>query len=101
MKNFLPLAGLGLMLLSGCASARLTPLPEPGAARVFFSQLPSRPYQEVAHVEYTGSIFSSRTQLLRRLQERQTKAQGDALVQVRYDFVLWYPHASGIVIKYQ
>ncbi|GAA3977918.1 hypothetical protein [Hymenobacter antarcticus] len=55
----------------------------------------------MAHIEYTGSIFSSRTQLLRRLQERQTKAQGDALVQVRYDFVLWYPHASAIVIKYQ
>lgn len=92
---------IGLASLVGCASARLTPLPDQAPASVFFSKIPERPYREVAYVEYTGSIFSNRAQLLRRLQERQAKAQGDALIQVRYDYQFWWPHASAVIIKYQ
>jgi hypothetical protein len=87
--------------LAGCASAKLTPLSDQATNSVFFSKNPDRPYREVAYVEHTGSIFSNRAQLLRRLQERQTKAQGDALTQVRYDYHFWWPHASAIVVKYQ
>lgn len=91
----------GGLSVAGCASARLVPLPEQTPVSVFFSKAPDRPYREVAYVEHTGSIFSTRAQLLRRLQERQVKAQGDALVQVRYGYHFWWPHASAIVIKYQ
>ena len=101
MKNLGFITLISATLLSGCTSTRLTPLADQAAAGVFFSKVPDRPYRELAHVEHTGSIFSSRAQLLRRLQQRQAKAQGDALVQVRYDFVLWYPHASAVVVKYQ
>ncbi|MFD2722148.1 hypothetical protein ACFST9_25755 [Hymenobacter monticola] len=86
---------------SGCASSRLTPLAPDAAAGIYFSQLPTRPYREVAHVEATGSVFTRRAQLLRQLQRRQAQVQGDALVQVRYDFVFWWPHASALVVKYQ
>ena len=93
---------VGILCLSGCASARLTPLAAPAAsATVFFSKLPARPYVEVAYVEATGSVFTSRAYLLRKLQEQQAKAQGDALAMVRYDFVFWWPHASAVVIKYE
>lgn len=95
------LLALGALNLGGCASARLTPLTDQGTTSVFFSKAPDRPYREVAHVESTGSIFSSRSALLRKLQQQQTKAQGDALVQVRYDYQFWWPHASAIVVKYQ
>ena len=91
----------GLTSLAGCASARLTPLSEQGPASVFFSKIPDRPYREVAHVETTGSVFTNRANLLRKLQQQQTKAQGDALVQVRYDYHFWWPHASAVVVKYQ
>ena len=90
----------GVITTTSCASARLTPLPEGPPGAVFFTKMPERPYREVAHVEATGSIFTSRPQLLRKLQQQQAKAQGDALVQVRYDFVFWWPHASAVVVKY-
>lgn len=93
--------GLLLLPLAGCTAARVSPLTTSAAPTAFFSTVPARTYQEVAFVEYTGSVFASRAQLLRRLQQRQAQLQGDALVQVRYDFVFWWPHASAIVVRYQ
>ncbi|TYZ05754.1 hypothetical protein FY528_20950 [Hymenobacter lutimineralis] len=101
MKLLRMLLVVGALGNASCASSRLTPLAPETATRVYFSQLPARPYREVGHVEATGSIFTSRPQLLRQLQQRQAQMQGDALVQVRYDFVLWWPHASALIIKYQ
>jgi len=91
----------GSVVLTGCASARLTPLVDKGATSVFFSKIPDRTYREVAYVEITGSVFTNRANLLRKLQQQQTKVQGDALVQVRYSYHFWWPHASGVVVKYQ
>ena len=94
------IAAVLLLLASGCASVRSTSLAEqPGT--VFFSKMPDRPYRELAYVETTGSIFTNRAYLLKKLQQQQTHLQGDALVQVRQDFMFWYPHASAIVVKYQ
>lgn len=84
---------------SGCVSGRQAPLP--ADASVFVSRLPARPYREVAYVEATGSVLATRTQLLRRLQAQCTRLGGDALVQVRFDFVFWWPHAGAVVIVYQ
>ena len=89
-----------LLLASGCASVRSISLAEqPGT--VFFSKMPDRPYRELAFVETTGSVFTSRAYLLKKLQQQQARLQGDALVQVRQDFMFWYPHASAVVVKYQ
>ena len=89
-----------LLLVSSCASVPSTALTGP-AGTVFFSKTPDRPYQEIAFVETTGSIFTSRAHLLRKLQQQQAGLQGDALVQVRHDFVFWWPHTSALVVKYQ
>ena len=99
MKLFKTLVLL-LLLASGCASVRSTALTEqPGT--MFFSKTPDRPYREIAYVETTGNIFTSRAHLLKKLQQQQARLQGDALVQVRQDFVFWWPHAGALVVKYQ
>jgi hypothetical protein len=101
MKPVVAALALTAAGLTGCVSARTAMLPADVAPQVYFSRLPERPYREVAYVEATGSVFASRAQLLRKLQQQQARLQGDALVQVRYDFVFWWPHAGAVVVKYQ
>ncbi|RTQ47115.1 hypothetical protein EJV47_19655 [Hymenobacter gummosus] len=101
MKLLLPALALTAAGLTGCISTRTAPLPADGAAQVYFTRLPERPYRELAYVEATGNAFTTRPQLLRKLQQQQARLQGDALVQVRYDFVFWWPHAGAVVVKYQ
>lgn len=86
--------------LASCSSSRVTTFSEPNTTTTYYTKLPERTYRELGFVEATGSIFTSRAQLLKQLQKQQTKLQGDALVQVRYDFVFWWPHASAVVVKF-
>ena len=101
MKNLLYLTLLSAGLsLGGCATARFTPLADPATTNVYFSTMPDRPYREIGFVEYEGTIFSHREQLLKRLVERKAMVHGDAIIQVRFDYEFWWPRASGIIIKY-
>ena len=93
-------AVMALLVCFGCSSTRNMSLTTQSSG-LYYSKLPERPYQEMAYVEATGSIFTSRQHLTRKLQQEQARSQGDALIQVRHDFVFWWPHASAIVVKYQ
>ena len=85
---------------TGCTASRPTTFGDQSHT-VFFTKLPQQPYREIGYVEYVGSIFDGRQRLLGRLQKQQAKVQGDALVQVQYDFVLWYPRVSAVVVRYE
>lgn len=63
-------------------------------------QLP-HPYEEVVMIELTGSIFTSRTKLKRRLLHVAQKHECEAVLNTRFQTVFLWPVISGVGVRYR
>ncbi len=69
--------------------------------KIYTTKLPEEDYIEVKYISASGSIFSSPERLLYKLSLRAKKEGGDAIIDVKFSSVFWWPEVSGIVIKFK
>jgi len=61
----------------------------------------SREYDEIVHIELTGSIFTSRKKMKDKLIKQAIKHNCDAVINVDFKTTFIWPQAFGIGIKYK
>lgn len=71
---------------------------------VFMTKLPDRPYEEIAFIDASGSIFHGSKSLLRNLKQRAEKENADAIINVKFTYIPWVlvsiPAVEGVAVKY-
>lgn len=71
---------------------------------VFMTKLPDTPYEEIAFIDASGSIFHGSKSLLRNLKQRAEKENADAIINVKFTYIPWFlvsiPAIEGVAVKY-
>lgn len=91
---------VAVVTLNSCVTVQQTKLNDLGTPEIYISQLPTKPYTEIVHFESSGSIFSSNKKLLKKLKEKGKKEGVDAIIDVQFGYIFWWPKLTGIGIKY-
>jgi hypothetical protein len=100
-RAFYSLVVLSVLLLS-CTTTRVASLNNPNEKlQIFISNLPDKPYTEIAYLQCDGGIFNTPQQLLNGLKKKAITLNADAIIKVKYDFQGILPVASAVAIKYQ
>lgn len=101
IRNFLlPTATLYMLSLFSCTSTQIAMTPKESGFELYINKLPERPFAEVAYIETSGAVFH-RPQKLMNDMSKKAKAMGaDGLIDVRYDYVFWWPYVSATAIKF-
>ncbi len=90
------------LLMVSCTTTRVATLNNSGdKIQVFASNLPDKPYTEIAYIQCDGGIFNTPQQLLNGLKKKAENINADALIKVKYDFQGIWPVASAIAVKYK
>jgi uncharacterized protein YbjQ (UPF0145 family) len=68
-------------------------------------QSPIRDYTIIAYVETTGSVFTTKEQLIKSLKRKTEKLKGDAIIEVDFSYRAWalssLPTIDGFIVKYK
>lgn len=71
---------------------------------VFMTKLPDMPYEEIAFINASGSIFHGSKSLLRNLKQRAEQENADAIINVKFTYIPWVlvsiPAVEGVAVKY-
>jgi hypothetical protein len=97
-----------LTILSSCVttqSAYLQSSKDKKEVEVFMTKLPERPYEEIAFIAASGSVFHGSKSLLKNLKRRAEKENADAIINVKFTYIPWVlisiPTVEGVAIKYK
>lgn len=63
--------------------------------------LPNREFIEINYLQADGFIFRKPDKLLSKLLQNAKTQGADAVVSVKFSYVMWLPYVSGIAIKYK
>ncbi len=61
----------------------------------------SNNYEEVMHIELTGSVFTSRKKLKNKLINKAVEKKCDAVIDTKFKNIFIWPHVSGIGIRFK
>lgn len=61
----------------------------------------SNNYEEVMHIELTGSVFTSRHKLKNKLINKAVEKKCDAVIDTKFKNSFIWPHVSGIGIRFK
>jgi len=102
MKNIIKILFLFSIALSSCVTVQQTKLKvdDTDVPPIFITNRPTKPYLETTYFEVSGSIFHSNKKLLKNLKEKAKKDGVDALVDVKFGYIFWWPKVTGTGIKY-
>ena len=98
------LGGIALSIaLSSCAITYTTPLVQEAneGIEIYTTQLPQKPYEEIAHVQVWGDIMTTPKLLLKLIKKEAKKKQADAVVKVTYTRNNATLYADAVLIRYQ
>lgn len=100
-----------LLSFCACTSTQYVPLDfsdkKSPKIEIFLSEIqkPVKEYEIISYVETSGTIFTTKKQLVRALKKEVAKLGGDAVINVRFFYI---PHAfdglpsvDGVIIKYK
>lgn len=92
-----------IFCLSGCVTVSEANLQRtsPNDIPVYTIKLPEKEYLEVKYLQADGSIFHRPEKLLKKLLEKAKVEGADAVINVKYDYMMWLPFVSGTAIKYK
>ena len=69
------------------------------------SQEPVKEYEVICYIETSGTIFTTKKQLLRGLKKKAEKLGGNAVMDVKFFYIPWVltslPAVDGVLIKYK
>lgn len=86
-------------------SVYLQPSKDKKEVDVFMTKIPDRPYEEIAFIDVSGSVFHGSKSLLKNLKQRAAKENADAIIHVKFTYIPWVlmsiPAAEGVAIKYK
>ena len=101
-NHFIKTVSIGTLLLLCCscmtterAYLSTTEIP------VYMQNKPVQKYEEKVYIEVSGTILSSKKRLLKKLITKASKEQVDALVNLNYKYVGFYPICEAIGVKYK
>jgi len=102
-KRNLTLTIAALFFMAGCTSTRVASLApsEQEKMEVYTTKIPERNYEELCYIQTDGSIYHTPAQLLKGLKKKAAEFKADAIINIKYDFQLWFPIASGTAIRYK
>jgi hypothetical protein len=89
-----------VLMLGSCTTTRVATWDRNEGLPSYSTQLPDRPYEEIAIIQTVGGVFHTPQHLLNGLQKKAVKLEADALIQVRYDFQFTWPVATATAIRY-
>jgi cobalamin biosynthesis Co2+ chelatase CbiK len=93
------------ILFTSCTTTRFASLnnsdKDSQNIKVYTTQIPDKPYDEISYIQTDGSIFHTPQKLLNGLKQKGIELKADAIINVKYDFQAWYPIASGTAIKFK
>lgn len=91
----------GLILFISCSSTRVAKVDYAGEnIELYFTKKPNVEYKEVCFLETSGSLFTSRQQLLNALVKKAKAQNINALLNIQFQYQFIWPSASAIGIKY-
>ncbi|MGC9332124.1 MAG: hypothetical protein ACP5DZ_09665 [Bacteroidales bacterium] len=100
-----------LLTLSACTSTQYVALSstdkKDSNVEVFLRdvQKPVKEYEIISYIETSGTIFTTKNQLLRGLKKKVDELGGDAVIDVHFFYIPWVlsslPAVDGAVIKYK
>lgn len=61
----------------------------------------SKNYEEVVHIELTGSVFTSRQKLKSKLIKKAVENKCDAIIDTKFKTNFIWPHVTGIGIRFK
>ena len=61
----------------------------------------AKDYEEVMHIELTGSVFTSRQKLKSKLIKKAVEKKCDAIIDTKFKTNFIWPHVSGIGIRFE
>ncbi len=68
-------------------------------------QKPVKEYEIISYIETSGTIFTTKNQLIIGLKKKVDKLGGDAVIDVNFFYIPWVlssiPAVDGVVIKYK
>ena len=93
--------GLSLLALTSCATSQVASLQVSDSQDlpVWFQQPAPAPYEPVAYIETSGSIFANKQYLLRRLKKRALREGANGVANVRFGYTFWWPYVEGVAVK--
>jgi len=111
MKSKIIFLLLIYMTLSSCVSTESVSIgtvkKDTSTIEVYFKDAnsPKKDYEILAYVEVSGSIFTSKSSLLKALKKKTDKLGGDAVINVKYFYIPWgfgsLPALDGVVVKFK
>ena len=103
-KNWGLLSVLTALTLTSClVTPQIVRMNEEGQEITLYSGnvLNSKEYEEIVHIELTGSIFTSRKRMKDKLIKQAIKHNCDAVINVEFKTTFIWPQVFGIGIKYK
>jgi hypothetical protein len=105
MKTFAKCLILGslALLMNSCVTSQIASLnsQDENDIEVFLTSKPTKNYTELAYIEASGGIFTSKRKLLKKLKNTAKKNDANAVVNVKFGYTFWWPYVEGVAIKYQ
>lgn len=96
------------VLMTGCIttqSVNLKALQDSNELDIFITSLPDKPYEEIAFIEASGSVFHGSKSLFRSIKQQAQEEGADAIIQVKFTYIPWVlmsiPSAECVAIKYK
>lgn len=101
--KFFPIIIMLIFLLTSCITTSVADIQNKSdnIIKIYTTKLPEHDYVEIKYISASGSIYSSYERLLYKLSLRAKQEGGDAIIDVKFRSVFWWPEVSGIVIKFK
>ncbi len=101
MKRVIFVISLFAVLLCSCATVQVAPFNSEGQVPVYMTSCPDAKYEEFKYIEVSGSIFSSPSGLMDKMQKKAKEVGADAVVNTKYGYAGLYPYLEGVAVKFR
>ena len=91
MKRVIFVISLFAVLLCSCATVQVATFNSEGQVPVYMTK----------YIEVSGSIFSSPSGLMDKMQKKAKEVGADAVVNAKYGYAGLYPYLEGVAVKYK
>ena len=101
MKRVIFVISLLVLLSCSCATIQVATFNLEGQVPVYMAGSLDAKYEEFKYIEVSGSIFSSPSGLMDKMQKKAKEVGADAVVNAKYGYAGLYPYLEGVAVKYK